>query len=223
LPLDASQWPIKGQSQANFASTPHVVIGFAFPSELYSCQAYKWQDRQHHGSATHYSGGNNGDRDAYLQFGDIKGDSTDDKHKGWIEVKNVDWGVTQPRATAVSTAGGHTSGKAEVHEVSFDKLADIASPVLFQTCAMGKTLPKAKFEFFRADGDGSRVKYFDIELENVMIATVSPNSGDGGLIKEKVNLASSKIKVTYTQQRIGGGAGGSTAGGWDSAANKPYA
>lgn len=161
--------------------------------------------------------------DAYLQLGDIRGDSTDDRHKGWVEVKNVDWGVTQPRATSVSTAGGHTSGKAEVHEVSFDKLADIASPILFQTCAMGKTIPKAKFEFFRADGDGVRVKYFEIELDNVMISNVHPNSGNGGIISEKVYLASSKIKVVYTQQRIGGGAGGSTAGGWDSAANKVYA
>jgi type VI secretion system secreted protein Hcp len=27
--------------------------------------------------------------DAYLQIGDIKGESQDDKHKGWIEVRNV--------------------------------------------------------------------------------------------------------------------------------------
>jgi type VI secretion system secreted protein Hcp len=161
--------------------------------------------------------------DAYLQLGDIKGESQDDKHKQWIEVHNVQWGVSQPRATAVSTAGGHTSGKADVHEVSFDKLADIASPILFQTCAMGKTIPKAKFEFFRADGDGARVKYYEIELENVMLSNVHPNSGSGGIISEKVYLASSKIKVTYTQQKIGGGAGGSTAGSWDSAANKTYA
>ena len=161
--------------------------------------------------------------DAYLQIGEIKGESQDDKHKGWIEVIGVRWGVTQPRATAVSTAGGQTSGKADVHEVSFDKLADIASPVLFQTCAMGKTIPKAKFEFFRADGDGSRVKYFEIELENVMISTVNPTSGNGGIITENIHLASSKFKCSYTQQKIGGGAGGQTAGGWDSAANKVYA
>jgi type VI secretion system secreted protein Hcp len=88
---------------------------------------------------------------------------------------------------------------------------------------MGKTIPKAKFEFFRADGDGARVKYYEIELENVMLSNVHPNSGSGGIISEKVYLASSKIKVMYTQQKIGGGAGGSTAGGWDSAANKVYA
>jgi type VI secretion system secreted protein Hcp len=27
--------------------------------------------------------------DAYLQIGDIKGESQDDKHKGWIEVIGV--------------------------------------------------------------------------------------------------------------------------------------
>jgi len=140
-----------------------------------------------------------------------------------MEVHNVTWGVTQPRATAVSTGGGHTSGRADVHEVSFDKLADIASPVLFQTCAAGKTIPKAKFEFFRADGDGSRIKYVEIELENVMISNVTPTSGNGGVITENVHLASSKFKCTYTQQKISGGAGGSTAGGWDSAANKIHA
>lgn len=161
--------------------------------------------------------------DAYLQIGDIKGESQDSKHQGWIEVSGVNWGVTQPRATAISTAGGHTSGKAEVHEVSFDKLADIASPVLFQTCAMGKTIPKAKFEFFRADGDGARVKYFEIELENVMISTVNPTSANGGIITENIHLASSRFKCSYTQQKIGGGAGGNVAGGWDSAANKVYA
>ena len=160
--------------------------------------------------------------DAYLQIGDIKGESQDDKHKQWVEVHNVRWGVSQPRAASVSTAGGHTSGKADVHEVAFDKLADIASPVLFQTCAMGKTIPKAKFEFFRADGDGSRVKYYEIELENVMISTVNPTSGNGGLITETVHLASSKFKCSYTQQKVSGGAGGSTTGGWDSAANKVH-
>ena len=159
--------------------------------------------------------------DAYLQIGDIKGESQDDKHRGWIEIHNVRWGVSQPRATAVSTAGGHTSGKADIHEASFGKLADIASPVLFQTCAMGKTIPKAKFEFFRADGDGSRGKYFDIELENELIGMVKPHlGGDESYLSEIVNLKYSKIKWKYTQKKIGGGSAGNTAGGWDLAANK---
>jgi type VI secretion system secreted protein Hcp len=35
-----------------------------------------------------------------------------------------------------------------------------------------------------------------------------------------VGLKFSKIKWKYTQQKVSGGAGGNTAGGWDLAANK---
>ena len=36
--------------------------------------------------------------DVYLQIEGIKGESTDDKHKEWIEVSHVMAGVHQPRA-----------------------------------------------------------------------------------------------------------------------------
>jgi len=57
----------------------------------------------------------------------------------------------------------------------FHKIADMASPILMQTCATGKTIPKAKFEFMRADGDGKPVKYFEVELENVLVGQITPN------------------------------------------------
>ncbi|KQV52254.1 type VI secretion system tube protein Hcp [Massilia sp. Root335] len=107
--------------------------------------------------------------DAYLQIEGIKGESADSAHKDWIEISDVAFGVNQPRAMSVSTAGGHTSGAADLSEVSFTKLADISSPVLFQHCAMGKTLPRAKLEFMRADGDGKPITYYRIELDNVML------------------------------------------------------
>ena len=161
--------------------------------------------------------------DAYLQIDGIKGESTDERHKGWIEVSHVDLSVNQPRASSVSTAGGHTSGKADLSEVSFAKLTDLASPILFQHCAMGKTIPKACFEFMRADGDGKPICYLKIELENVMVSNVHPNSGEGGIVSEQVHLAYGRIKISYTQQKVSGGAGGSTTGGWDAISNKGHA
>jgi type VI secretion system secreted protein Hcp len=64
---------------------------------------------------------------------------------------------------------------------------------------MGKTIPKAKLEFIRADGDGKPICYYAVELENVMIGGVNPSSGDSG---------------------IRGGTEGNSSGGWDCAANK---
>lgn len=34
--------------------------------------------------------------DVYLQIDGIKGESTDDKHKDWIECLSVHWGIVQP-------------------------------------------------------------------------------------------------------------------------------
>lgn len=84
--------------------------------------------------------------DAYLQIEGIKGESADAGHKDWIEVSQVAWSVHQPRSSTVSTAGGHTVGRASLSDMSFKKLADLSSPILQQHCAMGKTIPKAKFE-----------------------------------------------------------------------------
>jgi type VI secretion system secreted protein Hcp len=158
--------------------------------------------------------------DVYLQIDGIKGESADDKHRDWIEVSNVHWDVRQPRSATASTAGGHTSERVDMTDILVSKLADLSSPILMQTCAMGKTIPKAKLEFMRADANGQPIKYFEIELENVLIGMVSPSLNAGDIMKENVALKFSKVKWKYTQQKIGGGSSGNTAGGWDLSANR---
>jgi type VI secretion system secreted protein Hcp len=157
--------------------------------------------------------------DAYLQLGDIKGESSDDGHQGWIECLSVNWSITQPKSATASTSGGHTAERVELSDVSLSKLADLSSPIVAQYCAMGKTMPKARFEFFRADGDGKRVKYYEVELENVLVSHVAQGVAAGGM-NESISLKFAKARWKYTQQRIAGGAAGNTAGGWDAATNR---
>lgn len=82
------------------------------------------------------------EHDAYLKIDGIAGESTDDKHRDWIEVSDVLYAIHQRLADSVSTAGCLTTGRADLSPLSFTKLADIASPVLLQTCVSRKTLPK---------------------------------------------------------------------------------
>lgn len=107
-----------------------------------------------------------------------------------------------------------------MEEVILVKYADLASPVLMQTCSMGKTLPKARLDFMRADGQGVRIKYFEVELENVLIGHVQSAIQPGDILAESVGLKFSKVRWKYIQQKIGGGAGGNTAGGWNLATNR---
>jgi type VI secretion system secreted protein Hcp len=113
--------------------------------------------------------------DVYLTIDGIKGESTDIDHKDYIECLSVGFGVLQPRSATASSAGGHTAERCEHQDIVVTKLTDIATPLLLEQCSMGKTIPKAKFDFMRADADGKRVKYFSIELENVLISSVTPH------------------------------------------------
>jgi type VI secretion system secreted protein Hcp len=72
----------------------------------------------------------------------------------------------------------------------------------------------------RADGQGQRIKYYEVELENVLIGAVVPSIQPGQILTEHVSLKYGKVKWKYTQQKIAGGAGGNVAGGWDLATNR---
>ncbi|GAB3407125.1 type VI secretion system tube protein Hcp [Massilia agilis] len=161
--------------------------------------------------------------DVYLQIDGIKGESMDDKHKDWIECKSVSWKVSQPKSATASTSGGHTAERVEMSEITISKLTDLSTPLLLQNCASGKTIPKATLHFMRADGNGERIKYFEVQLSNVLIGDVNPQVGDGEFMHENVGLKFSAVKYMYTQQKVGGGAGGNTSGGWDLSNNKIYA
>ena len=158
--------------------------------------------------------------DVYLQLDGIKGESSDELNKGWIECKSVNWEVLQPKSATASTGGGHTAERTEHKDIVISKLADMATPLLLQTCSSGKTIPKAQLKFMRADGQGARILYFQIDLENVLISSVAPSVAQGDILTESVSLKYSKVKWKYTQQKVGGGSGGNTSGGWDLSANK---
>ena len=158
--------------------------------------------------------------DVYLSIDGIKGESADHAHQGWIEVTSAQWGVIQPRSATASTGGGHTAERCEHKSIALTKVADLSSPILMQTCSAEKTIPKARLEFMRADSDGKPVKYYEVELENVPIGSITQAVHEGGLMHDQIGLKFSKVKWKYTQQKISGGAGGNTAGGWDLATNR---
>ena len=158
--------------------------------------------------------------DAFIKIDGIPGESTDSKHKDWIEILSFEQGIKQPPSATRSSAGGASSGRATFEDFSVNKLVDKASPLLYQACASGKHIKEVTVEMCRAGGD--KVKFMEIKMEEVMVSEVKPGGGHGDdFPTESLSLNFGKIKWTYTQQkREDGSAGGNTTGNWDLKQNK---
>ena len=68
--------------------------------------------------------------DTFIKIDGIEGESTDDKHAGWIEVISFDSGVSQRTSATASSAGGGSAERADFDDFSFVKQLDKASPKL---------------------------------------------------------------------------------------------
>jgi type VI secretion system secreted protein Hcp len=163
--------------------------------------------------------------DAYLKIEGIPGESLDDKHKDWIEIKGFDFGASQSTSATASSSGGATAERVNLSDFTIRKFIDKASPKLFEACCKGQHIKEVTLSVNRAGGD--KVKYLEVKLEEVIVSatTIDGNPAvEGDLPSEVVKFNFGRIKKTYTQQkRQDGSGGGNVAGGWDRTKNKVYA
>jgi len=154
--------------------------------------------------------------DAFANFGDIKGECTDKNHKDWVMITSFSHGITQPASVTQKTSGGRTAEAVQHSEFQIEKMVDAATPKLYEAACKGTHIPKVTIECWRAGGDP--VKYFEVEMKEVLISGVTANGnpkGDHGFPTEVVSLTYGAIQWTYTKQKPDGTAGGNIAAKWN--------
>lgn len=160
--------------------------------------------------------------DAFLKLSTIPGESTDDKHKDWIEILSFSWGVNQPTTGSRSTGGAASAERANLQDLSVVKVLDRASPKLFLFCCNGTHIPTASLELCRATGDKTR--YMEYKMSDVIVTSVRPGGqAQGGepLPLEEVTFNYGKIELTYTEtDHATGKPKGDVKAHWDLKTNK---
>lgn len=160
--------------------------------------------------------------DAFLKVTDIPGESTDDKHKDWIEILSFSAGVSQTASGSASSGGGASAERADFQDFSIVKALDQASPKLALACANGTHIKEIVLELCRAGGD--KVKYMEYKMTHCIISSHMPggtSQGGEALPLEEVSFNYGKIQWTYTRQkREDGSGGGNVAANWDLQLNK---
>ena len=151
--------------------------------------------------------------DEFIKIDGIEGESTDEKHAGWIEVTSYNTGLSQTVSSTASSAGGASAERADFQDFSITKQIDKASPKLAVACADGTHISSIVVELCRSGTD--KVKFMEYKMTNCIISGTSITGG-GEFPTENVTIDFGKIEWSYTQQkRKGGGAAGNVASGWD--------
>jgi type VI secretion system secreted protein Hcp len=160
--------------------------------------------------------------DAFLKIDVIPGESTDDKHKDWIEVLSFNHGVSQPASGSASTAGGRSAERCNHQDFRFVHALDKATPKLALYCCNGTHIKEIKMELCRAAGD--KQKYMEYKLSEVIVSGARPGgSAQGGetLPLEEISFNYGKIEWIYTEtDHKTGKPKGDVKAHWDLTANK---
>ena len=156
--------------------------------------------------------------DYFLKIDGVPGESTDDKHKGELDIESFSWGETN--SGTAGHGGGSGAGKVAPGDFTVTKRMDKSSPVLFIACATGQHFKEVNFTARKAGG--GQQEYLKVKMEEVLVSSYQTSGapGSGGLVYETLSLNFAKLSVAYKEQKPDGTLGGEAKQAYDFAANK---
>lgn len=154
--------------------------------------------------------------DIFLKLDGIEGESTDDKHKGEIDVLSWSFGAVQAPS---HTGFGGSAGKISIHEIQFTMKMSKASPKIFLVCATGDHIKKAVLTLRKAGKE--QQEFFVAHMDDCLITSYQTGASQGNEIPtESISMSFHKLALEYKEQKADGSLGGAVKAGFDARANK---
>ncbi len=155
--------------------------------------------------------------DYFLKIEGVDAETTDDKHKGEIELSSFSWGELQ--AGTAGQGGGQGAGKVQKQDFQFMKRIDKSSPPLMIACATGQHYKSAILTARKAGG--GQQDYLKVTMEDVLVSSYQASGSQGSVVPmEAVTLNFAKLEMSYREQKGDGSLGGEVKQKYDFAANK---
>lgn len=137
--------------------------------------------------------------DYLLEIDGIKGESSDSRHPGTIEIESFSWGAN---TASDSGGGGGGAGKVSLQDIHFTARLTKAGPQLFLATTGTNFISYATLFLRRTGGvNGEEEEYYQIKMQDVLVSSYSQSansSASGGPIPtDQFTLNFEKISTTY--------------------------
>jgi type VI secretion system secreted protein Hcp len=138
--------------------------------------------------------------DMFLKVTGIKGESTDSKHKGEIDVLSWSWGLSTGTA---KTKRGPIPPKC-IQDLALTKYVDSSTPQLIMLGVMGQSAPEATLTVRKAGGD--QQEYLTFKMSDVLVSSYQTggSAGNESALVDQIVLKFSSIVGEYRAQNAKG-------------------
>ncbi len=155
--------------------------------------------------------------DYLLELDGIPGESKDKAHPAVIEIESFSFGATN--SGSAGAVGGAGAGKVSFGDITFSKVIDKASPLLYLRTANGARIPKATL-FVRKPSSNPVSEYYTVTLTDALVTSMQTRGGGDGFPHESFSLSFGKIEFSYKPQKVDGSLDAAVKSGWDLVSNR---
>lgn len=156
----------------------------------------------------------------FMQIDGIEGEASDPQHKGWIDVRNMRWGVERAITSHTSTQGDRESANATITDLTFKKLMDKSTAKLFLAacCGRGQTIKIHLTKTGTGSGSDTFMEYI---LHHAIVSDYQMAAWNDDLDRpiEKIKISFVKLETRYTPYDEDGLANAALAVAFDTATN----
>ncbi|HJZ54587.1 MAG TPA: type VI secretion system tube protein Hcp [Gemmataceae bacterium] len=156
--------------------------------------------------------------DYILEIEGIKGESTDSKVQGGIEL--LSWGLGVSNTGSHAAGGGGGVGKASYSDFAATAAVNKASPLLMLACATGQHIKKAVLHVRKQGGE--QQEYMTITMTELLVSSYNSGDAPGGdvAVIDSFSLNYTTIKFEYKPQKPDGSLDSAVTAGYDLKQNK---
>ena len=137
--------------------------------------------------------------DMFLKLSGVKGESTDSKHAGEIDVLSWSWGMS----TGTGKVKRGTIAPQCIQDLQLTKFVDSSTPLLIMQGVMGQTAKEAVLTVRKSGGFKDQQEYLVIKMTDVLVTsyqTGGSSGSDNQPLVDSVTLSFSSIEGEYRPQ-----------------------
>ncbi|MEO3389461.1 type VI secretion system tube protein Hcp [Mesorhizobium sp. CAU 1741] len=130
----------------------------------------------------------------YVKYDGIDGEATHDKHKKWIDVSSLQFGVGRGISTPSGSTANREASEPSISEVVVTKMLDASSSKLFVESCTGAAGKKVEIHLVSTGSPGNT--YVEYTLHNALISGYSLSTG-GDRPSESISINFTKIEYKH--------------------------